>query len=151
MPRKKCIPAYRLHKPSGQVRVIIDCRHVYLGQYGSPESRETYARLIAERFTPAIKDRVLADASGFPDLSINELLLRYVEFAERYYSKDGATTKEFVCMKEAMGPLRFLFGELPAREFGPRKLKAVRQHMLDADLSRGVINQRINRIKRIIK
>ncbi len=41
------VPAYRLHKPSGQARVIIDGKHVYLGGYGSPESREKYARLLA--------------------------------------------------------------------------------------------------------
>jgi hypothetical protein len=41
------VPAYRLHKPSGQARVIIDGKHVYLGEYGSPESREKYARLLA--------------------------------------------------------------------------------------------------------
>ncbi|WP_202921167.1 tyrosine-type recombinase/integrase [Anatilimnocola aggregata] len=84
-------------------------------------------------------------------MSINELLLRYIEFAERYYVKDGKPTKELVCMKEAMRPLRTLFGELSAQEFGPLKLKAVRQHMIDAGLSRGVINQRVNRIKRILK
>jgi len=54
-------------------------------------------------------------------------------------------------MKEALAHLRATFGTLPAREFGPLKLKAVRQHMIDAGLSRGVINHRINRIKRVIK
>jgi hypothetical protein len=43
------VPSYRLHKPSGRARVIIDGEHIYLGLYGSPESHERYARLIAER------------------------------------------------------------------------------------------------------
>ncbi len=30
------VPAYRLHKPSGQVRVIVNGQHVYLGKYDSP-------------------------------------------------------------------------------------------------------------------
>ena len=42
------IPGYLLHKPSGQARVIIDDKHIYLGSYGSPESQEKYARLIAD-------------------------------------------------------------------------------------------------------
>ena len=47
------VPSYRLHKPSGQARVIIDGEHIYLGPYGSPESHERYARLIAERAASA--------------------------------------------------------------------------------------------------
>jgi integrase len=44
-----------------------------------------------------------------------------------------------------------LYGSLAAEDFGPLKLKAVRQKMIDADLSRGVINQRISRIVRMFK
>lgn len=47
MPRKS-VPSYRLHKPSGQARTIIDGRHVYLGKYNSSESRQRYALLLAE-------------------------------------------------------------------------------------------------------
>lgn len=42
------IPTYKLHRPSGQARVIIDGRHIYLGKFGSDKSRERYARLISE-------------------------------------------------------------------------------------------------------
>ena len=39
MPRKRGhVPGYRLHKPSGQARVIIDGEHIYLGKYGSPKA-----------------------------------------------------------------------------------------------------------------
>ena len=48
MPNKKAVPSYRLHKPSGLARVLLDGRHVYLGKYNSPESREEYRRLLAE-------------------------------------------------------------------------------------------------------
>ena len=49
MPRRNGhVPTYRLHKPSGQARVIINGEHIYLGQVRLPESREKYARLIAE-------------------------------------------------------------------------------------------------------
>jgi len=41
---------------------------------------------------------------------------------------------------------------MSADEFGPLALKAVRQHMIEVEgLSRNVINQRINRIRRIFK
>ena len=51
MPRKS-VPSYRLHKPSGQARTIIHGRHIYLGKFNSPESREKYARLLAELSQP---------------------------------------------------------------------------------------------------
>ena len=38
MPKRKGrVPSYRLHKPSGQARVIINREHIYLGPYGSPK------------------------------------------------------------------------------------------------------------------
>ena len=49
MPRKP-VPSYRLHKASGQARTIINGRHIYLGKYGSPESRQRYALLFATTF-----------------------------------------------------------------------------------------------------
>jgi hypothetical protein len=57
--------------------------------------------------------------------------------------------------------LAFLYGHTPAKEFGPRALKAVRERMTEGyehpefgtqrPLSRGVINQRIGRIRRMFK
>jgi TusA-related sulfurtransferase len=73
------------------------------------------------------------------------------EFAKKYYFKGGEPTKELTCMREAIKPLRRLYGHSEAREFGPKSLKAVRQHMIGAGLSRGVINRRVGRIKRVFK
>ena len=54
-------------------------------------------------------------------------------------------------MKEALHPLRHLYGATSAREFGPKSLKAVRQHMIYQGISRGVVNHRVGRIKRVFK
>jgi hypothetical protein len=48
MPKILKKPAYTLHKPTGQARVRIGQRDYYLGEYGSPESRDQYDALIAE-------------------------------------------------------------------------------------------------------
>jgi hypothetical protein len=96
--RPKRIPSYQLHKASGQARVILDGRHIYLGTYGSDDSRGAYARLIAEHFRPgggragdleAGEDCQTLVPWRYPDLSIKELLLRYLDFAEQYYVQDG--------------------------------------------------------------
>ena len=55
-------------------------------------------------------------------------------------------------MRDALRPVRALYGHTLAQDFGSLALKAVRQHMIEVlDLSRGVINSRINRIRRMIK
>jgi integrase len=150
--RKSHVPAYRLHKPSGQARVIINREHVYLGKFGSPESHEKYARLLSERaangFAVAASPR---DSAASSSLFVSELILTYWRFAETYYVKDGQPTRELDNIRDALRPLHSLYGRTPASRFGPKSLKAVRQQMIDGGLSRGVINERIGRVKRLFK
>ena len=44
----KGILSYRLHKPSQQAVVCIEGKDLYLGRYGTRDSRIKYAQLIAE-------------------------------------------------------------------------------------------------------
>ena len=53
MSRRNRIPAYRLHKQSGQAIVTLSDgfsrrRDILLGRYGSSESRKEYARVLTE-------------------------------------------------------------------------------------------------------
>ena len=80
------------HKASGQGYVTIDGREQYLGKYGSAESKEKYARLIAERFSGANGDRRTA-VSVRAELTVDELVLRYwTGHVENYYCRDGKPT-----------------------------------------------------------
>ena len=55
-------------------------------------------------------------------------------------------------MREILRPLIRLYGHTWAADFGLLALKALRQEMIDTeDLSCGVINRRIDRIKQIFK
>jgi len=155
MPRKPGrVPSYCLHKASGRAVVRINGRDHYLGSFGSDKSHAEYERLIAEwrayrqhSITKAAAASSLVD----PSLTISEAILRYQQFARGYYVKNEEVTKEFVEMGHALRPVRELYGETRAGEFGPLKLQAVRQNMIDTGLSRGVINNRINRVKRFFK
>ena len=152
MPRTNRPPSYRRHKARNCAVVTIDGQNRYLGPYGSPESYETYARLIANwKIGGANPQPATGRPGGEPHLSINELILTYWKFAKTYYVKDGEPTKELACMREALRPLRDLYSHTNAGEFGPKALKAVRQHMMDLGLCRGVVNHRISRIKRVFK
>lgn len=155
VPRKALgVPSYCLHKASGQAVVRVGGRDVYLGPFGSEESKNEYTRVLAEcqvrRKEQAAEAATLMETVD-PSMTLSEVLMRYRDFAKEYYSKDGVPTKEFIEMAIALKPLRELYGATLAREFGPLKLQVVRQHMIDKDLSRGVVNHRVNRIKRFIK
>jgi len=149
-PRRK-VPAYCLHKASGRAVVRLNGHDHYLGPYGSPESHELYARLIANWRS----DQTSAPSHvlGSPDrlLSINEVLLDYVEFARAYYTKDGRPNKEYDLLRYAMRPLKALFGHSLAANFGPRDLKTIQQQLIEKGLSRSYINGQVNRIKRVFK
>jgi integrase len=156
MPRKPGkVPSYGRHRASGRAVVRIDGKDLYLGAYGSPESHEAYERLIAEwrvRQAEAHRTGGASAAVVTSRLTINALILAYLRFAQGYYVKDGKPTQELADMKYALRPLRKLYGRTLVRDFGPLALKAVREHMIkDEDLSRGVINHRINRIRRVFR
>lgn len=141
-------PSYRHHKPSGQAVVTLGGKDHYLGNYGSRESREAYDRLLAEwlanhrRPTPREGER-------FARISVAELLDAYLEHARRYYVKDGEPTSEQDTIRQAQRPVRLLYANVQARDFGPLALKAVRQQMIDRGWCRTFINRQVNRIKRI--
>jgi len=64
-------------------------RHYYLGRYQSAESKQQYARLIAEHFRNDGVPSVNAVPTG-PNLTVSELILRYwTEHVQVYYRKNG--------------------------------------------------------------
>ncbi len=154
MPDKRAarIPKYRLHKPSGLAVVRLNGRDVYLGQHGTEESRQRYEQVIAEWLS---NHRLVAERRELLDspraLSVNELVVAYLEHAESYYVKNGQPTGEFENIKDAVRQLFRLYGKTLVADFGPPELKAVRNAMIKAKLCRNVINARVKRIRRIFK
>src|SRR5262249_16677613 len=83
---------------------------------------------------------------------VEQLLAAFWLFAERYYTRpDGSATKELDAYRQAMKPVRALYGHTAIADFGAIALKTVRQSFLDHGLSRSNINHQINRIRRIFK
>ncbi|CAN5831885.1 hypothetical protein BH23PLA1_BH23PLA1_41230 [soil metagenome] len=152
-PQPRKIPIYRLHKPTGQAVVRLDGRDVYLGLHGTEASQEKYRRTIAEWLSGRpVRPRHKASVETAPDaLMIGELILRYLNHADAYYVKNSQPTKEPIGIRLALRPLRKLYGRTPARDFGPRALKSIRQDMIDSGLCRNEVNKRIGKIKRAFK
>ena len=152
MPRNGRPPSYRRHKARNSAVVTIDGRNHYLGAYGSPESHEKYARLIAEwRLHSRKSPPTTGPGQPDPTLSVNELILAYFRHVQAYYVKDGRPTSEQDNIRQALRFLRKTFGTTPASEFGPLALKVVRQSMIEARRSRRLINQDVHRIRAMFR
>ena len=145
------VPSYRLHRQSGQAIVTLNGRDNLLGTHGTAASKAEYNRRIAEWIA---NGRRLPQA--VPDLSIGELIARYREHAGTYYRHpDGTPTSEVDNIRQAMKPLRLLYGKLAAAEFSPLKLQALRETMMHPIEGRGWsrknINRAVNRIRGMFK
>lgn len=150
MPRSpRWPPPVHHHRKSGQDRVRIAGRDVYLGPHGSPRAREKYLRVIAEAGGPEPRISVL-DASTTP-ITVAELAARYLQMMKARYPNPRGNTCEY---RESLYAFRValdLYGSLPATEFGPKAFKAVRQAMRDRGLRVTVTNHRMARIRRAFK
>jgi integrase len=81
-------------------------------------------------------------------MTINQLVLAYLKYAEGYYRKNGKPTREYGILKEAASVLVEGFGDTPVLEFGPLRLKCVRDQMIERGWSRRYINKQVGRIVR---
>ena len=152
--RKGTTPAYRHHKASGQAAVVIKGKWHYLGVYDSPESLVAYREVLREHQVIAKAD---ADRSKYPS-TCNQLVLAFLRHAKTYYVKNGKITAEYYAFKAASRFVSALFGDSLACEFGPKKLKACREAMIDGTFtrkqkpySRKFINKTCGRIRHMFK
>lgn len=139
----RSVPRYCLHKPTGQARVIIDGKHVYLGVHGSRESHRRYAAEIA--------DWHARQECAPSDVTIRQLAVLYMQHCRKHYRKNGELTSEVQTVRDALKRLLRMYRSKPAAEFSPRMLKAVRQKMVDAKLARTTINGAMARIRRMFR
>jgi integrase len=162
MPRPRNVqPAYLHHTPTNQAYIRIPTgsggrRTVYLGEYGSAESKTAYRRLLTELDTaPAPAAVIRANDGGLKaphDVLVSELYNAFWKYATQHYQRpDGTPTNELPQYKQTFGLVLALYGSMPAGEFGPLSLKAVRAKMIEANWSRKLINQRVGRIKRVFR
>jgi integrase len=142
------IPTYRLHKGTGQAIVRLAGVDVYLGKYGSVESREKYRRLLAEYLASG---RAPAEDEDEP-ITIGECLIPYLTHVDQHYRlPDGSASNQGRIIRYALKPLRRLYQDTPARDFGPLKLKTVRAEFVREGLSRNEINRRTSLIRKFLR
>ncbi|MCB9845316.1 MAG: hypothetical protein H6811_04950 [Phycisphaeraceae bacterium] len=134
-------------------------RDYRLGEFGSPESKERYFRVLAawesrgRRFPESDADatRTLDPPEGEQRArSVNALIAEYWIFAKAQYSRSAA-----LGIRMALRVLRECYGTTDAGAFGPRALSVVRDAMIlgreggeraRAPWCRQTVNTRISQI-----
>ncbi|XZE20345.1 hypothetical protein SH449x_000213 [Pirellulaceae bacterium SH449] len=152
-------PGYCLHKPSGRAYVNLGGRVVYLGKYGTPESRDEYNRVKAEWLVNRHNPRFAMGSRG-PTMA--DVCLAYLDHAEKYYP----TSNEFLNIRSALRPISDLYAVMPANEFGPVEFRTIRDWWIKTPIefsrkgksnkppkfrSRKTINDQMSRLVRMFK
>lgn len=140
-------PKLRRHKASGRGYVELNGHRQYLGPFDAATTREAYHRLIAEWEANGRQTRPKMN-----DITIVELVALFWAHAKTLYRRaNGTFTSELDNYRQALRPLKFLYGSMAVREFGPRALKAVRHKMIESGWSRKNINKQVSRLKTVFR
>ena len=110
-------------------------------------------RVALVRYRAYLKDRaarvVLPDSSG-DDVPIEEVAARFLRAHDGYFKKDGNVDKQLSRFATALSFPLALFPELPAAEFGARKLIETRAAMIDSGrFGRVYVNTLVNCLRRV--
>lgn len=117
-------PSYRLHRPSGRAVVTLNGRDIGLGKYDSAESKAKYKKLIGAWLLRGKLAVTEADAAaGF--VTVLQVTAGYLEHAKDYYPR-GIPPRVITAIKWLVDE----YGDLSALEFGPLKLKSLRENMI---------------------
>lgn len=157
--RRNPTPSYLLHKQSGRARAVWTDRDgnrqqkLLPGEYNSPESLAAFARLQLELATSPTAAIPAPGVGGTVSTrTVAEVLSAYLDFAERHYrDAAGNPTSKLNEVKLVIRSIRELYAALPVSEFGPLKLKAVRQSWVTRGIVRTEVNARTGMAKRAFK
>lgn len=160
------LPKYRRHSSRDIAFVEIKGKRQYLpGAFGSPESRMAYAK-ICEGIKAEPRTRVASDPTLRPskrDATVADVVVAFLTHAKTYYAESqGSAADEFECCRVVGERLIRFAGLMPAGSFGPLRLKAFRDSLVEYRFTRGkdeterrlsrrYINMMLNRVRRMFK
>ena len=160
------LPKYRRHSSRDKAFVEIDGKRTYLpGAFGSPESRMAYAKL-CESIKSQPRRKIAQDRLARPakrEATVADVVVAFLTHAKAYYPESrGSSADEFECCRVVGERLIRFAGLVPAETFGPLKLKAFCEHLVEHRFTRGkdpterrfsrrYINQHLNRTRRMFR
>ncbi len=149
MSRKRTdAPAYRYHV-SGQARVTLAGKDFFLGEYDSPESRAKYFALLAEynangKQAPESTPSQLADAP----ITVRCVTAEFREHVRVKYANCEPHRRNF---QNLCTLLEDEYGDIPAGEFGPRRLAELRDLFVASGNNRKYVNSQVRSITKVFK
>ena len=153
MPQKR-VPSLRLHKASGRAFVELNGHRVYLCRWNHEDQNTKYHSILAE--WERAGRRYPFEPVDVPirqnDISVVEVLAAYSDHAKAYYvHADGTPTNQITRVLSALSGVQGLYADIPAVEFGPVKLDAVRARWITKGLCRSSINSMVGCVKLCFK
>jgi integrase len=130
---------------------VIDGRSHYLGEWNTAESKERYAALVKRITADRVKEEMRERVEMSTDITIAEIVVRYVVHVEQHYVKAGQQTTQVALVKRAIRVVRELHGGLEAVDFGPRALKECRQRFIELGWCRNEVNRAVRLIVQLFK
>ena len=141
------MPDYRYHI-SGQAIVTLAGKDFYLGRYDSPESRAKYFSLLAEYNDSGFKAPSSVTHLADVPVTVKCITAEFREYVPVKYASNKVERGRF---ENLCTLLEDEYGDTPAKDFGPRKLAALRDLFVASGNSRKYVNKQVRNIVRIFK
>lgn len=147
MPRKRNpVPSYLHHKPTGRAFVKIGTKFVYLGEYGSKESKAAYSKLVAGLTARPAEAPSPAAALPAAGCLVADLVAAFLDRTMPGYSKSERSYYAAAC-----GILLAVADGLTPADFGPRALAEVRDAMVARGWTREHVNAQVRRVRKVFR
>jgi len=133
---------------NSQAVVYFNGKPHYLGRYGSPESHEAYARVLAESRAVPVASPVVSPPKASPskeqeNIAVMELAAAFLDHAKQTFDSTGYSFHRIVVLDF----LDKFYGHVPVDEFTPRALKTVREELIRSRrFCRKILNRCVNSI-----
>jgi hypothetical protein len=122
-------------------------KRIYLGAWGAPETQIEYDRVISEWLANRKSQIFTAE-----EITIAELCRDFWLHSKEYYlDSDGSPTSQLGLVKYSIRPLRRLYGDTRANDFGALAFRAVRNQWLEANILRGTVKKYAGILKQLFK
>ena len=126
--------------------VVLRGKRHKLGVWGSEEAEQRYRELITGIQSASSQSTSEVGPPGRP--SVLEVMAPFMRHVIESYPGNDAEVWHY---RAALKVLKEEFSELPADEFGPRRLRIVRESMVTKGWSRRYINGQVSRICRMFR
>ncbi|MEX1229641.1 MAG: tyrosine-type recombinase/integrase [Planctomycetaceae bacterium] len=149
------VPKFSIDK-SGRAFTKIAGRFISLGRGDSPDAKLRYAKLLEDHARGVLTNTAKKPPASRQTVTVAELLLLFASKELPRYSE-----AERHCFASSIRLLRELFGDTPIVEFGPLRLRVVRDAMIAGNpdakpkprtpWSRKTVNHQVKRLQAIFR